>query len=150
VTYLPNVTAAVLIEHHEGDLRCPIGQAEEIFQNLKILGKEVEFLRYPGCFHTHLTHAPSQDVDFMTRAVAWFDAHGGRAGERSASRNGASAARNGRAKASANGAKSAANGAKPATNGRAKVSTNGAAKMPTSGATAKPNRGRTTKQRLAT
>jgi len=51
VTHLPNVTAAVLIEHHEGDLRCPIGQAEEIFQNLKLLGKEVEFLRYPGGSH---------------------------------------------------------------------------------------------------
>ncbi|TAK73057.1 MAG: S9 family peptidase, partial [Dehalococcoidia bacterium] len=89
VTHLPNVTAAVLIEHHEGDLRCPIGQAEEIFQNLKLLGKEVEFLRYPGGSHGWNTHAPSQDVDLMTRAIAWFDAHGGKP-KATPSRNGAS------------------------------------------------------------
>ena len=105
VTYLPNVTSAVLIEHHEGDLRCPIGQAEEIFQNLKILGKEVEFLRYPGGFHGHLTHAPSQEIDFISRAVAWFDGHGGKAKERGASRNGAKAASG--AKVSANGGEGA-------------------------------------------
>jgi dipeptidyl aminopeptidase/acylaminoacyl peptidase len=92
VTHLPNVTAAVLIEHHEGDMRCPIGQAEEIFQNLKLLGKEVEFLRYPGGAHGWHTHAPSQDVDLMTRAIAWFDAHGGKP-KASPSRNGASRAR---------------------------------------------------------
>ncbi len=90
VTHLPNATAAVLIEHHEGDLRCPIGQAEEIFQNLKLLGKEVEFLRYPGGSHGWHTHAPSQDVDLMTRAIAWFDAHGGKPASATPSRNGAS------------------------------------------------------------
>ncbi|HEY7802300.1 MAG TPA: S9 family peptidase, partial [Dehalococcoidia bacterium] len=115
VTYLPNVTSAVLIEHHEGDLRCPIGQAEEIFQNLKILGKEVEFLRYPGGFHGHLTHAPSQEIDFISRAVAWFDGHGGKAKERGASRNGAKAASG--ANVSANGVKAAADGAKAHENG---------------------------------
>jgi len=77
LSHLPNCTTPVLIEHHEGDLRCPIGQAEEIFQTLKMLGKEVEFLRYPGGFHILEYHAPSQDVDYMQRATAWFDAHGG-------------------------------------------------------------------------
>ena len=73
--HLPNVTTPVLIEHHEGDLRCPIGQAEEVFQHLKLLGKEVEFLRYPGGFHILDFHAPSQDVDYMERANAWFTSH---------------------------------------------------------------------------
>jgi dipeptidyl aminopeptidase/acylaminoacyl peptidase len=62
-----------MIEHHEGDLRCPIGQGQEIFQNLKLLGKEVEFVRYPGGFHTIETHLPSQDVDYMQRSIAWFN-----------------------------------------------------------------------------
>jgi dipeptidyl aminopeptidase/acylaminoacyl peptidase len=75
LSYLHNVTTPALIEHHEGDLRCPIGQGEEIFQNLKLLGKEVEFLRYPGGFHTLETHLPSQDVDYMERAIAWFNQH---------------------------------------------------------------------------
>jgi acylaminoacyl-peptidase len=73
--YLPDVTTPVLIEHHEGDLRCPIGQAEEIFNHLKLLGKEVEFVRYPGGFHILDFHAPSQDVDYMQRSIAWFAAH---------------------------------------------------------------------------
>lgn len=77
--HLPNCTTPVLIEHHEGDLRCPIGQAEEIFQTLKLGGKEVEFLRYPGGFRTLEYHAPSQDVDYQQRQIAWFDGHGGRA-----------------------------------------------------------------------
>jgi dipeptidyl aminopeptidase/acylaminoacyl peptidase len=73
--YLPDVTTPVMIEHHEGDLRCPIGQAEEIFQHLKMLGKEVEFVRYPGGFHILEFHAPSQDVDYMQRSIAWFGSH---------------------------------------------------------------------------
>jgi dipeptidyl aminopeptidase/acylaminoacyl peptidase len=72
VTYLPNVKTPVLLLHHEGDLRCPIGQAEEIFQGLKLLGKRVEFVRYPGGFHTYNTHAPSQQVDRVRRTIAWY------------------------------------------------------------------------------
>ncbi len=79
LSHLPKCTAAVLIEHHEGDLRCPIGQSEEVFQTLKMLGKEVEFLRYPGGAHTLEFHTPGQDVDYQGRAIAWFDSHGGAA-----------------------------------------------------------------------
>lgn len=42
VSYLANANTPVLLLHHEGDLRCPIGQSEEIFHTLKMLGKEVE------------------------------------------------------------------------------------------------------------
>jgi len=78
IAYLNNATTPVLLLHHEGDLRCPIGQSEEIFHALKAYGKEVEFVRYPGGFHTYATHAPSQAIDRMTRTLAWFDGHGGR------------------------------------------------------------------------
>jgi dipeptidyl aminopeptidase/acylaminoacyl peptidase len=77
VAHLPNVTTPVLIEHHEGDLRCPIGQAEELFQHLKILGKEVEFIRYPGGFHTLEFHTPAQEADYVRRQLEWFERHGG-------------------------------------------------------------------------
>jgi dipeptidyl aminopeptidase/acylaminoacyl peptidase len=82
LAHLPNCRTPVLLEHHEGDIRCPIGQAEEIFQALKMLGREVEFLRYPGGFHVLEYHAPSQDVDYQQRQIAWFDRHGGRARSR--------------------------------------------------------------------
>ncbi len=75
VSYLSNVSTPVLLLHHEGDLRCPMGQSEEIFQTLKLLGKEVEFVRYPGGFHTYNTHAPSQIIDHARRIIAWYDGH---------------------------------------------------------------------------
>jgi dipeptidyl aminopeptidase/acylaminoacyl peptidase len=106
IAHLPNCTTPVLIEHHEGDLRCPIGQAEEVFQTLRMLGKEVEFIRYPGGFHILEFHAPSQDLDYQQRQIAWFDAHGGRAKPASAKRRRTRAATNG-AKPSANGARAA-------------------------------------------
>jgi dipeptidyl aminopeptidase/acylaminoacyl peptidase len=128
LAHLPNCTTPVLIEHHEGDLRCPIGQAEEIFQALKMMGKEAEFVRYPGGFHTLAFHAPSQDVDYQQRQIDWFDRHGGRpaakhrASKRARPKRAAPPSRNGAAKAkvavSANGAAKL----------RATVSANGAAK----------------------
>jgi dipeptidyl aminopeptidase/acylaminoacyl peptidase len=84
LAHLPNCTTPVMIEHHEGDLRCPIGQAEEIFQALKMMKKEVEFVRYPGGFHTLDFHAPAQDVDYQQRQIAWFDRYGGRLSTRAA------------------------------------------------------------------
>lgn len=74
-TYLANVNTPVLLLHHEGDLRCPIAQSEEIFHALKAMGKEVEFVRYPGGFHTYVTHAPSQTADRIKRQIAWFESH---------------------------------------------------------------------------
>ncbi len=75
VTHLANVNTPVLLLHHEGDLRCPIAQSEEIFHALKAMGKEVEFVRYPGGFHTYVTHAPSQVADRIKRQIAWYEGH---------------------------------------------------------------------------
>lgn len=73
VTYLPDVKTPVLLVHQEGDLRCPIGQSEEVFQALKMLGQEVEFVRYPG--GSHGVHTPSQQVDRIKRGLAWYESH---------------------------------------------------------------------------
>ncbi len=51
LTYVDQVHTPVLIEHQEGDLRCPIGQGETYFTALKALGKTAVFVRYPGEFH---------------------------------------------------------------------------------------------------
>jgi dipeptidyl aminopeptidase/acylaminoacyl peptidase len=75
VSYMDKVETPVLLVHHEGDLRCPIGQSEEIFHALKARGKKVEFVRYPGGFHTYNTHAPSQVVDRTKRTIAWYESH---------------------------------------------------------------------------
>jgi dipeptidyl aminopeptidase/acylaminoacyl peptidase len=73
VTHLRKTKTPVLLLHHEGDLRCPIAQSEEIFQALKAMGKTVEFVRYPGGFHRYMTHAPSQTADRVRRQIAWFE-----------------------------------------------------------------------------
>ena len=73
ITYLPDVTTPVLVIHHEGDLRCPIGQGEELFALLRLLGKEAEMVRYPGGFHGIAT--PSQLVDQTERILGWYEAH---------------------------------------------------------------------------
>lgn len=40
-----------LIIHADNDLRCPVGQAEELFVLLRLLGKDVTFYRFPGEDH---------------------------------------------------------------------------------------------------
>ncbi len=75
LTYLPNVTTPVMVLHWEGDLRCPIGQGEELFQGLRRLGKEVVLVRYPGGYH--IVRTPSQMADFVRRHLEFFAAHGG-------------------------------------------------------------------------
>ena len=52
----------MLVIHWEGDLRVPIGQGEELYSGLRLLGKETELVRYPGGFHIQRT--PSQAVDY--------------------------------------------------------------------------------------
>jgi dipeptidyl aminopeptidase/acylaminoacyl peptidase len=71
--YAPAINTPVLLIHWEGDLRVPISQAEELYNSLRLLGKEAEFVRYPGGFHTLRT--PSQAVDWTRRTLAWNDQH---------------------------------------------------------------------------
>ena len=51
ITYVRDIATPMLIVHSEDDLRCPISQAEELFVALKLLGKEVEFVRFPAEGH---------------------------------------------------------------------------------------------------
>ncbi len=52
ITYVRNITTPLLIEHQEGDLRCPIEQGEILFTAMKYYNRApVKFIRYPGEFH---------------------------------------------------------------------------------------------------
>jgi dipeptidyl aminopeptidase/acylaminoacyl peptidase len=73
LSYLPDVKTPVLVVHWEGDLRVPVSQGEELYQGLRMLGKPVEFVRYPGGFH--ILRTPSQAVDYARRILAWNDQH---------------------------------------------------------------------------
>ena len=50
-TYADNITTPLLILHSEDDLRCPIGNAEELFAILRLLKREVELIRFPAESH---------------------------------------------------------------------------------------------------
>ena len=76
LTYAANVETPVLLLHGEEDNRCPIGQSEEYFVSLKRLGKEVEFVRFPGSSHSFArTGHPRMREEYLTRVLAWFDKH---------------------------------------------------------------------------
>jgi dipeptidyl aminopeptidase/acylaminoacyl peptidase len=51
ITYVRDITTPLLILHSEDDLRCPIEQAEQLFAALRLLGREVEFYRFPAEGH---------------------------------------------------------------------------------------------------
>jgi len=50
-TYAANITTPLLILHSEEDLRCPVGQGEDLFLILRALRREVEFVRFPAEGH---------------------------------------------------------------------------------------------------
>jgi dipeptidyl aminopeptidase/acylaminoacyl peptidase len=47
IKYIGNAKTPTLIIHSEGDLRCNIEQAEQVFSALKLLDVETRFIRYP-------------------------------------------------------------------------------------------------------
>ncbi|MCH8298744.1 MAG: prolyl oligopeptidase family serine peptidase, partial [Chloroflexi bacterium] len=68
------VDTPVLLLHGDADARCPIGQSEEFFTALKRLGKEVEFVRFPGCSHLfpRMGH-PKMREEYLARTLGWFN-----------------------------------------------------------------------------
>jgi dipeptidyl aminopeptidase/acylaminoacyl peptidase len=76
ITHLHNAKTPALIIQAEGDIRCPVGQAEQVFATLKKIGVETELARYPGGDHGFLrTGEPAYAVDAYTRLLAWFKKH---------------------------------------------------------------------------
>ncbi len=73
-TYAKEIETPLLILHSEQDLRCNIEQAEVMFTTLRLLGKEVEFVRFPGESH-ELTRAgnPVHRVQRFELVLEWFD-----------------------------------------------------------------------------
>ncbi|MEK7424713.1 MAG: S9 family peptidase [Actinomycetota bacterium] len=51
VQWVRDIHVPMLLIHSENDLRCPIGQAEELFMALRLLGRDVTFYRFPGEGH---------------------------------------------------------------------------------------------------
>lgn len=71
--FIQHATTPTLIVQGEADERCPVGQAEQMFISLKMIGCEVEFVRYPGGSHLFINSGePAHRLDYFTRTLAWF------------------------------------------------------------------------------
>jgi len=72
-TYAEAIETPLLIVHSENDLRCNVEQGEHLFTLLRLLGKEVEMLRFPGESH-ELTRSgsPAHRVQRFEAVLEWF------------------------------------------------------------------------------
>lgn len=72
-TYVQNIKTPLLIFHGENDLRTGVIQSEMLYKSLKILGREVEYVRHPGGTH-ELTRSGNnrQRIDQMLRTYEFF------------------------------------------------------------------------------
>lgn len=87
VTYAEAITTPVLILHSESDLRCPISQAEELWVALRLLERDVEFVRFPGSSHGLSRNGPPrQRVRRSEIILDFFDRHLPPAGSREPTR----------------------------------------------------------------
>jgi dipeptidyl aminopeptidase/acylaminoacyl peptidase len=61
----------LLLLHGENDNNVPPGESYQMFAALKLLGKEVALVTFPGQQHFILT--PAQRVQWLQTIMAWFD-----------------------------------------------------------------------------
>lgn len=73
IELVENIRTPLLIEHQENDLRCPIEQAEQMYGQLKLRGRIVEFHRYPEESHgMSRSGRPDRRVIRLEEMVKWF------------------------------------------------------------------------------
>ena len=72
-TYAKDIETPVLVLHSEQDLRCNIEQGEHLFTLLRLMGKDVEMLRFPAESH-ELSRAgsPIHRVQRFEAVLEWF------------------------------------------------------------------------------
>ena len=73
IRYVRNIQTPLLLTHGEMDLRCAISQAEELFGALRLLGRTVELVRFPGESHElSRSGRPDRRVERLDRIAGWF------------------------------------------------------------------------------
>ncbi len=74
--HVANVATPLLIVHAEEDHRCPIEQAEQFFTALRVLGKDVAFIRFPEEGHDlSRSGRPDRRVQRLEAILDWFASH---------------------------------------------------------------------------
>ena len=78
-SYVNKIKTPFLIKHGENDLRTGIIQSEMMYKSLKIMGKEVEYVRMPGATHElSRTGNVRQKIDRMLRIYEFFERYIGK------------------------------------------------------------------------
>jgi dipeptidyl aminopeptidase/acylaminoacyl peptidase len=73
LTYAKDITTPLLIIHSEDDLRCPIGEAEQLFMALKTLRRDVTFVRFPDENHElSRSGKPRHRLERFRIILDWF------------------------------------------------------------------------------
>jgi dipeptidyl aminopeptidase/acylaminoacyl peptidase len=73
VTYVRDIRTPLLIIHSEQDWRCPISQAEELFVDLRLLERDVEFVCFPGEGHElSRSGSPTHRIERARVILDWF------------------------------------------------------------------------------
>jgi dipeptidyl aminopeptidase/acylaminoacyl peptidase len=76
ITYVRDIHTPILIVHSEEDLRCPMEQADQLFVALRLLGREVELVRFPGEGHElSRSGSPAHRIQRAEIILEWFDRH---------------------------------------------------------------------------
>ncbi|MBC8514550.1 S9 family peptidase, partial [bacterium] len=76
LTHMVDVKAATLIIHSENDLRCPIGQADQLYAQLRIQGSTVQMARFPEETHElSRTGSPNRKMERLRLLLGWFRKH---------------------------------------------------------------------------
>jgi dipeptidyl aminopeptidase/acylaminoacyl peptidase len=74
ITYVQSIDTPVLILHSEEDLRCAVEQADQLFVMLRLLGKPVEYWRFPAESHElSRSGSPVHRVQRAEIILEWFD-----------------------------------------------------------------------------
>lgn len=73
LTYVQNIKTPLIIFHGENDLRTGVIGSETLYKSLKIMGRDVEYVRHPDASH-EITRAGNnrQRIDQMLRTYEFF------------------------------------------------------------------------------
>ena len=78
LTYVDSIRTPLLIIHSDSDLRTGVIQSEMLYKSLKILGRPVEYVRYPEAGHDlSRTGDPKQRLDRLLRIYEFMERYVG-------------------------------------------------------------------------
>jgi dipeptidyl aminopeptidase/acylaminoacyl peptidase len=74
ISYADAIETPLLVMHSENDLRCDVEQAEQLFITLRLKGRDVELVRFPGEGHElSRSGSPLHRVQRFEILLDWFD-----------------------------------------------------------------------------